>query len=1051
MNIVRGAIHRPIFTTMVTLIVVIIGGISLRRLPIDLMPDVTNPVVSIRTEYENASPEVVEELVTRPIEEAMAAVPGAEEVTSNSSEGNSNVTVKFTWGTDLDVAVSDVRDRIDRVINRLPDDCDRPTLFKFDFASMPIVFIGVSSEMDPVEMRTLIDDQIKFRIESINGVASMTIFGGREREISVDVDPYRLRAMGVSLDQVMSVLRRANINRPAGYIDSGNHEITIRAPGEFATVDEVRGTVIFVKDGTPVRIGDIAVVSDSMNRVRRISRIDGMDGVRIAVMKQSGANTVEVAGRVIEELDNIREDYSNLNIKVIVNSADYINNSIDNVSTSAITGGGLSIILVLIFLRNILSTLVIAVSIPVSIIATFAVLYLNGLTINLMTLGGLALGVGMLVDTSIVVLENIYRIRDEEGLPPDESAEKGTDEVLSAIIASTLTTLVVFLPLTFIEGMAGLMFREFALVVAFSLICSLAAGVFLVPMLAVRMMRLESEKKRSGLVKRFFDVSESGFRLMENEYKSAISWCLDHRLITLGATFVLLIGSCLLMTKIDSEQMPKTDEGNLIIDAEMETGVRLDLMSERTRVLEQLVFQHVPERRAMISNVGGSNWRGAATHQASLNVRMGTRGERQRAGMRSTEQVARDLRLIFADVPGMEIRVREGRSFGRGGMGSSNEPVVVEIRGYDMDLANEVAHQVLDIMRDIPGVADARITREGRVPEAQIHIDRQKAADLGLWIQDISTFLEICMAGKEAAQFRVDGKEHPIMVRLADSEKMTMDELLGLSITNSDGRHVSLRNVVNVDYGRGPTVIERKNQQRVTIVRGALSGERALGSVMEELRDAMRVIPMPSSFSLDYGTEYQDQMDMLWDLTFGVVLALVLVYMVMACQFESLRDPFVVMFSVPLAAIGVLVILFLTDTTINMQSMIGCIMLGGIVVNNAIILVDYANLLRRRDGYSVRTSLEESGRRRLRPILMTALTTILGLVPLALGWGDGGEAQAPMARAVVGGLFTSTFITLLVIPVVYSLIETRRELSGRTSKRLHAVGEAAGDPEPAEA
>ncbi len=861
MNITKFAIQRPIFTTMVTLIVVIIGTISLLRLPIDLMPDITNPVVSIRTEYENASPEVIEELVTRPIEEAMAAVPGAEEVTSNSSEGNSNVTVKFTWGTDIDVAVSDVRDRIDRVINRLPDDCDRPTLFKFDFASMPIVFMGVSSEMDPVEMRRLIEDQIKFRIESINGVASMTIFGGREREVSVDVDPYRLRAMGVSLDRVMTVLKRANINRPAGYVDQGNLEITIRAPGEFASVDEIRDTVIVVRDGVPVRIRDIATVTDGMNRVRRVARMDGQDSVRIAVMRQSGANTVQVAARVVEEVEKLQAEYHNLNIKIIVNSADYINNSIANVSTSALMGGGLAVILVLLFLRNILSTLVIAISIPVSIIATFAVLYLDGLTLNLMTLGGLALGVGMLVDNSIVVLENIYRIYEEEGLEAADAAEKGTNEVFAAIVASTLTTLVVFLPLTFIEGMAGLLFREFALVVAFSLICSLAAAVLLVPMLATRMIRLQRTEPRKGFVKHAFDASEAGFRAMENEYKAGIHWCLEHRWTTLGVTFLLLVGSIALLGKIDVEQMPKTDEGNLQVNAEMEVGIRLGIMSERTRELEMMIMQNVPEVRAIISNVGGSSWRGVATNQASVNVRFETRRERQRRGQRSTEQIAQQLRQMFADVPGMEIRVAEGRSFGRGGMGGSSEPVEVDVRGYDMNLSQEIAHQVLTIMRGVPGVVDARITREGRLPEAQLHIDRRKAADLGLWVEDIATFLEICMAGKTAAEYRVDGKEYPIEVRLVNSEKMTLDELLSLSITNADGRQVSLRNVVTIVDEKGPTVIERKNQQRVTSVRAALSGERALGSVMDELREALRVIPMPNGFTLEYGTEYQDQTD----------------------------------------------------------------------------------------------------------------------------------------------------------------------------------------------
>ncbi len=1037
MNIAKFAIHRPIFTTMVTLIVVILGAISLLRLPVDLMPDITDPTVTIRTEYENAGPEIVEELVSRPIEEAMAAVPGAEEVSSSSSEGNSNVTVKFGWGTDLDVASSDIRDRLDRIMDRLPDDCDRPVLFKFDYSAMPIIFVGISSQMDPVEMRKVIEDQIKFRIESITGVASMMIFGGREREISIEVDPYRLRALGVSLDVVMAVLRRANINRPAGYVDQGNHEITIRAPGEYSSVEEIRQTVIKMRDGVPIRIGDIATVEDGMARQRRISRINADDGVRVAIMRQSGANTVQVAARVVEEIHRLQDEYRNLDIRIIRNAADYINNSINNVSSSAITGGFLATILVLIFLRNILSTLVIAVSIPVSIIATFAVLYWNGLTLNLMTLGGLALGVGMLVDNSIVVLENIYRISDEEKLSPELSAEKGTEEVFAAILASTLTTLVVFLPLTFIQGMAGLLFREFALVVAFSLVCSLAAAVFLVPMLAAKMLRAQGTSARKGIVKLVFNTSEAAFRRMENEYKLAITWCLGHRWLTLLVTLGLLLGSITLSKKIDVEQMPKTDEGSVIVNAQMDPGIRLELNSDRTRELERAILANVPETTAMISSVGGSSWSGVATNQSNINVRLGTREERQRAGMRSTEQVANDLRRLFANVPGMEIRVQEGRSFGRGGGGAS-EPVVVEIRGHNLVLAQELAQQVLLVMKEIPGVVDARITREGQVPEAQIRIDRRKAADMGLWVQDIATFLEICMAGKEAAQYRVEGKEYPITVRLKDAEKMSLEQLLGLSLTNSEGRQVALNNVVSVDTGKGPAVIERKNQQRITKVAGSLSGERALGSVMEELRNDLRNIPLPSGFTIEYGTDYEDQMEMMQDLTFGVILALILVYMVMACQFESLRDPFVVMFSVPLAAIGVLGILFVTNTTINMQSMIGCIMLGGIVVNNAIILVDYANLLRRRDGYNVRGALEEAGRRRLRPILMTALTTILGLVPLAMGWGDGGEAQAPMARAVVGGLFTSTLITLLVVPVVYSLLETKRELEGRTSKRMVA-------------
>ncbi|MDR3211923.1 MAG: efflux RND transporter permease subunit [Planctomycetota bacterium] len=1035
MNIPRFSIRRPVFTSMVTLMVLILGGVSLTRLPIDLMPDITYPTISIMTEYENANPEVVEELVTRPIEEAMAAVPGAEEVTSNSSEGSSNVTVKFSWGIDLDAASADVRDRLDRVMGRLPDDAERPVLLKFDLSAMPIVFMGASSSMDQVELKRILEDQIKFRFESIPGVASLNVFGGRDREIAVDIDPYRIKAMGLNIHQVLSVIQRANINRPAGYVDDGNYEVTIRAPGEFSSIGEIGETVVALRDGAPVMIKDVADVSDSMSRVRRVARIDGMEGVRLAITKQSGSNTVDVAAKIIEELENVKNDYPQLNFKVIMNSADYINNSIRNVATSTALGGGLAIIIILIFLRNVLSTLVIAVSIPVSIIATFALLFWEGLTLNLMTLGGLALGVGMLVDNSIVVLENIYRIRDEEGLPPEEAADKGANEVLDAIISSTITTLVVFLPVTFMEGMAGVMFKQLAIVVSFSLLCSLVAAIMVVPMLAARIMKWQQGVKRGRVLDWFFNLGERMFNYLEENYKSAIGQALDHRLITIFLVLLVLAGSVALVRKIDIEMMPKTDEGYIVLNAEMDTGVRLDLTTEKVQELERVVLRDVPEVITLITSIGGNWFSGVATHQANMNIRLGTREERLQAGLRSSEAVAADLRERFSQIPGMTIRVREGSSFLGRGMGGGAEQVAVEVRGYDMDVANELARQVHGIMREISGVVDSRISRAGGVPEALMDIDRRKAADLGLWVEDIASFLEVCLAGKTAAQYRDMGKEYPIVVRLRDSERMSLDDILNLSVTNSQGLPVSLRNVMSEADASGPTVIERKNQQRIMSVRAGLSN-RALGSAMEELREAVKVIPLPSGFSLEFGTDYQDQQDMMVDLVLGFVLALVLVYMVMACQFESIRDPFVVIFSVPLASVGVLVILFVTDTTINMQSLLGCIMLAGIVVNNAIILVDYTNLLRRRDGMTVRDALEEAGRRRLRPILMTALTTVLGLVPLALGWGDGGEAQAPMARAVVGGLVSSTFITLLVIPVVYSLFESGREARGVTSKRM---------------
>jgi len=1022
MKLSQFSIRRPIFTTMVTLIVIILGSVSLMRLPIDLMPDITFPTLSVRTDYENASPQEMEELITRPIEEAVSAVPGVEEVSSTSSEGSSSVRISFTWGTDLSEAADDVRERIDRVVGRLPEDADRPTLFKFDPASMPILILGASSRLDPVQMKQIIEDQIKYRLERVPGVAALDVWGGHDREIHVDVFPDVLESLALSLDEVLDGIRTANVSLPAGKIDRGNFEVTVRVPGEYTDLDQLRNTVVAVRNNNEIKLNQVASVEDSWTRVTRVVRINGKQGIHLAVRKQSGTNTVSVADRALAEIERIRRDIPQIELTVIMDGSDYIKRSISNVSTSALLGGGMAVIVLLVFLRSLRSTVVIATAIPVSIIAAFALLYFNGFTLNIMTLGGLALGVGMLVDSSIVVLENIYRL-GEGGLPPDEAAAEGSQEVTSAIIASTLTTMAVFLPMLFVRGMSGVMFKQFALVVSFALLCSLVVAITLVPMLAARIMRgsgkhnplKHGSEGAAGAIGGFF-------RSLENGYRNLLHTALRHRAIVIVSAVALLSGSLLLVMLVGVELMPAGDEGELNITAEMEVGTRLELLDARLKYAEQIVRREVPELKNLITTAGSSGWRSGGSHSGSLRISLVPQNERER----STDEIATELRKKLSGIPGLTIRTRPGRSIGRllSRMMGGDDRIAVEVRGHDFDTADALAQRVKHEVEQVPGITDVRMSRDSGNPEENIIIDREKAADMKLTVSRIAQTLQTALAGTRASNYRESGDEYTILVQLKDAERLSLDDVLRLTVTNAEGEQIMLRNVVGTEARSGPVTIERKDQQRIISVWADYEG-RDMGSVMADIRQRVSSVAVPHSFTIAYTGNYEEQQEAFQELLLSLVLALTLVYMVMACQFESLRDPFVVMFSVPLAAIGVILMLFLTDTTFNMQSFIGCIMLGGIVVNNAILLVDHTNLLRRRDGLPLRDAIEEAGRRRLRPILMTALTTMLGLTPLALGLGEGGETQAPMARAVIGGLFSSTLITLVFVPVVYSIFERK--------------------------
>jgi HAE1 family hydrophobic/amphiphilic exporter-1 len=1025
MSIAEFAVKRPVLTIMCSLLVLLMGLVSLSRLPIELFPDMTRPVITISTNYDDAGPEDVEETVTMKVEEAVSAVEGVKKVTSVSREESSRVYVEFEWGTDLDEATNDIRDRLDRIIKNLPDDVDRPTIRKYNTDNIPILFLGIESNMDMLKTTKMLEDQVVYRFERLPGVGEFGLRGERVRQIQVNLNNDKIMALKLNIRDIEQKIKENNLNYSAGNIDDGSFEINMRTSGQFSHWGELGKTAIATTaDGSIIRLDQIAEIKDTNEKRSRIAYINGKPGLLAIVRKRSGYNTVTVAKEVMEEVKRVNRDFPQIKIIQIVNNATFIENAIENLSMTALQGVWLAVLVLLLFLRNIRSTLIITVSIPLSIIGTFALIYFSGYTLNMMTIGGLALGIGMLVDNSIVVLENITRHRDQ-GIDGKTAAIEGTGKVTTAIIASTLTTLVVFLPLVFMRGMAGILFKEFSSVVGFSLLCSLVVAITLVPVIAARFVN--PSRKGKGISGRLFTMSGKMLDALDLGYKHMIDIVLNHRIITCLITAALLGGALYLAKFVGTELMPVTDEGRLRVSVELAEGTRLDNTKDYMRVVEKIVEKTVPETRTRLMLAGDRN-----SHKGTIRMTLVDISKRKR----SSEQIAKSLRKTLSKLPGAKIRVRAEASRISGGGSGDDESIQIKIRGHEIDTAYNICHQIEEALEDVDGITDTRVNQDKGAPEDKIILDREKIDSLKVSVDAIAKTLRTIVAGVVSCKFRQSGDESDILIKIKDADKMTPGDVLDQIVLNRDGKPIVLRNLVSVKRGRAPTQISRENRERTMTVLANI-GERALGNVVNDVRQKIdRNVVMPPGFSYYISGDYEEQAESFHELLFSLIMAILLVYMVMASQFESFLHPLVVMFSVPLSIIGVVLILLLSGTTFNMQSFIGCIMLAGIVVNNAILLVDQTNQNRSQNNQSIREALEEAGRSRLRPILMTTLTTVLGMGPMALGLGNGGETQAPLARAVIGGLTSSTLITLLIIPVVYSLLESSVTSLKKQAKRL---------------
>lgn len=1031
MSITTTSIARPIATAMTFLIIIILGMLGFRYLPVDLLPPVELPELSVQVSYPNVGPEEIELLITEPLENALAVVPNVERMMSFSREGRSSVQLRFSQDVDIDVITNDVREALDRVRRRLPDEADPPRINRFNPDDQAIVVIGVQSNMDLMDLTTILERDLQRRFEQIPGVGSIDVLGGINREVRIEVIRDRLLASGLTMNDIVQAIGRESSNTPGGNVQQGLSDLYVRSLGEYSNTSEIGNTVIRTVGGVPVRVADVADVQMVRRDIGRYIEVDDVPMLRLALRKQSGANTVAVAEQVRAEAARISAERNDLNMIIITDQSEFIQQSIDSVRNSALWGGILAVIVMMGFFRNGSITSIITLSIPIAIVATFGLLYFGGLTLNQMSFGGLALGVGLIIDNAIVVIENIVRHRTN-GKSMVRSAKIGTRQVSGAIIASTITTLVIFLPVMFMQTLTGTMFKELALVVAFSLVCSLFVALTLVPMLASRFLTVIPDAERTAPPY----WNERTMSALENRYERVLNWAMANRPKVVLATIALMALALFGARYLSYELTPQTEADSITVRLYMDEGTNIAILHSYMMEMDAIVREIVPWENVLHYT------RDVRNSMAELEFAMVDRADRTW----NADELADHIRSrVEAAIPGMRIQVRAQsglwimrRIFGSGG----DDAVQIELRGYDLAAAEGLAQNIRERVEVISGVADVNLSRlEGR-PEQNINFDRERMASLGIGVSDVSRAIQSSVGGSIAGVFREMGDEIDIIVRLRPEDRLNVQDIDNISVRAADGQVVPVSSLITMTYDRGPTDIRRINSQRVTYINANLQSGVPLGDAVERIRADLAQMPLPDGFSIVFGGEYEEQIKAQQDFAMAIVMAMILIYMVLAGQFERFLDPLVVMFSVPLALIGVVPTLLLTGTSLNMQSFMGLIMLVGIVVNNAIVLVDYINLMRREEKLDIVPAVVQAGKLRLRPILITSLTTVLGLLPLAVGIGAGAEMQASLARVVIGGLAASTLITLVFIPVVYVMSNGLRDNLSRRLATLLKRGEA---------
>ena len=1030
MNFAKFAVTRPVAVTMRIAALVLMGAVCFTRLPVDLLPDITIPIVAVNVNWPNVAPEEIETQVTRPLERAVSSVPGLYEVSSSSQEGSASIRIQFQYGTDMGQAATDVLQQVQRARREFPSDptLETPIVYKFDPSQLPILIYGVSGEKDPIKLRTLLDNQIAPLLESAGGVSGVAVSGGDQKAIIVDVDPNRLRAHNLSLQDVSRRIVQENLNVPAGIAQQSDTEYTIRSFGLFRSPKEIAQIPIGIYNGQSVSLGQIAKVRDSHAERRLYTRLNNEPSAGLIVSKQDGANTVTTSEQVAKKIEQAQKLYPDLKFRLAYDQSQFISNAVHNVQHHALIGAVLAVLILLFFLRNIRSTLVVALSIPISVISTFALLYVGGFSINTMSLGGLALAVGLIVDDAVVVLENIFRHMERDKLSAPEAAIEGTNEIMSAVVASTFTVIVVFLPLLLIKGQTGQMFTQFALVVIFSIAVSLLDATSVVPMLASRLIQGEAHHENAApknFLERQFALWGKWLNALDKSYRSGLVWTLKRRWQVIGGALFITAASFLLVPFLGSELMPETDSGDFRVSVKMPIGTALEKTNQTMQRIEKIISDNPNVQTAFAAAGSNLSIRGTATsfsaNEGSLTVKL--KNERTQ----STQDVIADLRKKTGQIPGARVQIAQFDLVSRI-MSGGEQNVEVDIFGDDLQVLSSLGKEVTDKMREASSMENVDVNWQEATPELQWKVDRQKAMQLGVTFQDIASTINTATNGTISSYYQEQGFQYPIIVQLPEANRKTVPALLNLKIkpslpgANGTARaDVILQQVAQPIYAVGPSQITRLNRLRYIAVTGKPEGSSA-GDAQVAVEKAMQDIKMPVGYTWDWGSTQRRRAEEFAGLNLSIFLAIALIYMLLASQFESFIHPLTVLTSVPLCASGIILSLFLTNRAFGLTAFIGVLMLVGIVVKNGILLVDYTNQLREK-GMARDEAVLTAGPTRLRPILMTSFTAMGGLFLIACGVGEGSETQAPMATVVIGGLLTSTILTLFIVPTVYTLFD----------------------------
>jgi HAE1 family hydrophobic/amphiphilic exporter-1 len=1017
---------------MIFISVVVFGLYSVSRLPVDLYPEIEFPAITVLTTYPGASAQDIEINVTEPIEDALNTVDDLKEITSTSRDNLSIVTLEFEFETDLSEAANNVRDAISTVSRTLPDEVDDPIIFKFNTSMFPIQMFAITADESYEGLEKILEEKLINPLNRVEGIGSIRIIGAPKREVAIELDPYRLEAYNMTVEQIGNILAAENMNLPTGNIEMGMIDYSLRVEGEFKSSDFIKDIVIGNTNGQAIYLKDVATVRDSIRDMTMDEKINGKNGVRMMVMKQSGANTVNISNELNKRMKVLKKSLpSDVDISVIFDSSEFISGSINNLSTTLMYALIFVVLVVLFFLGRWRATFIIVLTIPISLIVAFIYLQISGNSINIISLSALSIAIGMVVDDAIVVLENITK-HIERGSSPREAAIYATNEVWLAVIVTTLTVVAVFFPMTMITGLTGVMFRQLGWIVTITVTTSTLVAITLTPMLSSKLLRLRTKKKTPGRFS-YDRIVLPWLDRLDTFYEYTLRWSLYHKKVIILGSLGIFVLSILLATNLQSEFMPQSDEGRFTIAVELKSGTRVDQSIEIARKVDQILWNKFPEIDLIATSAGADDQGGfmsmfmaTGSNVINYNVRLVDQKERERSVWDIEEAVRKELSQIPEII---EYTVQSGSS---GMMGGNN--VDVEIYGYDINLTTRLANQLADSIRTIAGAREVSISREDEKPELRVELDREKLAANGLNTASVSTALYNRIEGLTATKYRESGEEYDIVIRFKEEFRNSIQDLENISLQNSFGQFIRLGEIGEVVEYYSPPNIERKRRERLVKV-SATPYKISLGVLAEQIQQKINQIELPREVMVEVGGAYEDQQEGFMDLGLLLMLSLVLVYLVMASQFESLKMPFIIMFSIPFAFSGVIFALFITNTTLSIIAGLGAVMLIGIVVKNAIVLVDYINLMRDR-GYELDKAITLSGKSRLRPVLMTAFTTVLGMLPLALSTGDGSEIWSPMGISVIGGLVASTIITMVIVPVGYKLLATHGERDKQKQVRM---------------